>query len=161
MGQRWRLSVVYFRASPSKSGQKFCFWEMEWKCEILFLGSQKVHSSAKRRHFMYWSWTSVKEAPGLGWTKNQEKNKPCHFLRAYPGGSKNPYRIAMIFCAWVGVPDFITLNRFSDHQFRGFGDSRGSNFRPFHWFLLTFVVVLKTLRHYRASVSWARFAVER
>ena len=71
IGLRWRLRVVYRRASPllrpfwreivpSKIGQNLRFrGKMGSKCKILFRDPQKAHLCAKPRHLAYWSWISV------------------------------------------------------------------------------------------------------
>ena len=88
--------------------------------------------------------------------KNKNKKTGGHFVRACTRRrgqeAKNPYRIAIKFCTGVGVPNVINHAKFSDQWFRGSGDS-GVEFLTFP---LTFVVVLETLWHYRASVRYTR-----
>jgi len=73
-----------------------------------------------------------------------------------PRGAKSRMRrtetlepIWIKFCKMVDITDVVTYTKFGDHRFTGFGGERGVKF---HLFPLTFIVVLTTLSHYRASL---------
>ena len=123
------------------------------KCKILFSEPPKGTSLRETTSF---DVLIVKIGAGVlavGWLKNQKKTSRVtrrEFSRIW--GSKGGNRIFMKFCVGVGVQDVVTHAHLGDDQFGGF---KGSGVQ-FPTFLLTCVVVLKTLWHYRASV-WYTF----
>jgi len=82
----------------------------------------------------------------VGRRKNQKTSPLDAFSHIW--GQRGDNRIVMKFCLGVGVPDVITRANFGNDRF-GICEGAGVEFPPF---LLTCVVVLKTLCHYRASV---------
>ena len=139
MGLRWRLRVLYSRASPllrpfwreifqvpSKIGQKFAFLR-KWGqyVKFCFRDPQKAHPCAKRRNLTYWSWKSVQGS----WLLDDRKTKKTsrvtrrEFSRIW--GAKGGDGIFMKFCMGVGVHDVVTHANLDDDQFGGFWGSRG------------------------------------
>jgi len=72
-------------------------------------------------------------------------------------GNKTPYAIWIKFCGMVVIPDTITCAKFGEDRLRGLGVA-GVKVCPSP---LTLIVALTTLLHYRASVWWDEWTVDR